>query len=244
MVELSKALADEYMKNHPQALLAVKAGGSATGITALLDGTTDLVNASRKMNPKEFEDARLKGINPQEYIIGLDGIALIVNRANPVKSLNFNQLKGIFTGNITNWKQVGGMDLPIVAVTREANSGTYAFFQEHILNNAEYLPNAFQAATSNGVVSEVAETPGAIGYLGMAYANNSTVQTVSVSARAGDQAFAPTEENVQKGIYPLARALRVYSNGNPGGEISSFIDFMLSPSGQQIVRKIGFTPIK
>lgn len=244
MVYLSQALAEEFMKRNPSARLAVKGGGSGTGISALIDGTAELANASRKMKDEEIDEARSKGIEPQEFEIAFDAIAIIINPQNPVKSLRQAQLKDIFAGKIKNWKEVGGKDGPIIPVSRESNSGTYVYFKEHILENLEYSPDARLMPTSKALVEEVAKIPGAISYVGMAYAKNGSVKRVPVAKDSRGQAYEPSEENVLKGVYPIARPLQVYTNGEPAGVIKEFVDFMLSAGGQKIVEQTGYTPIR
>lgn len=243
MVYLVQALAEEFMKRNPSAQLAVKGGGSGTGISALIDGTADLANASRKMKDKEIDEARSKGIEPKEFVIAFDAIAIIVNPQNPVKSFNQAQLKDIFTGKVKNWKEITGKEGPIIPVSRESNSGTYMYFKEHILENLEYSPDARLKPTTKAIVEEVAKTPGAIGYVGMAYAKSGSVKTVPVAKEPRGQAYEPSEENALKGVYPIARPLQVYTNGEPAGVIKEFVDFMLGPDGQRIVEETGYTPI-
>lgn len=243
MVYLLQDLAEEFMKRNPSAQLAVKGGGSGTGISALIDGTADLAIASRKMKDKEIDEARSKGIEPKEFEIALDALAIIVHPQNPVKALNQAQLKDIFTGKVKNWKELAGKEGPIIPVSRESNSGTYVYFKEHVLEDLEYSPDARLMPTTKAIVEEVAKTPGAIGYVGMAYAKSGSVKMVPVAKDPRGQAYEPSEENALKGVYPIARPLQVYTNGEPAGVIKEFVNFMLGPDGQRIVEEIGYTPI-
>jgi phosphate transport system substrate-binding protein len=244
MVLLFQALAEEFMQLNPTTQLAVKGGGSGTGISALIDGTTDIAIASRKMQDKELDEARSKGIEPKECEVALDALAIVVNPQNPVTTLNLAQLKEIFTGKEKNWKAVGGKAEPIIPVSRESNSGTYVYFKEHVLENQEYSPEARLMPTSQAIIEDIAKTPGAIGYVGMAYANNGPVKTISVANNAQGQAYEPNEKNVLKGVYPIARPLQIYTDGEPTGVIKEFIDFILGPDGQKLVERIGYTPIR
>jgi len=242
MVNLSQALAEEFMKRNPGTQLAVKGGGSGIGITALIDGTTDIANASRKIKGEEVTEAQSKGINPVEYVIALDGLAIIVNPSNPVSNLTLAQLKDIYTGKIRNWKEIGGQDLPIRLLSRESNSGTYAYFKEHVLKDEEYGSSAEFIATSKIVADTVAQDIAAIGYVGEAYAREK-VKKIKVAKEQGQEYLEPTEDNIIKGLYPISRPLQVYTAGEPTGVIKDFVDFMLSPDGQKIVAEIGYTPV-
>ncbi|MDA8235608.1 MAG: phosphate ABC transporter substrate-binding protein [Clostridia bacterium] len=242
MVYLSQALAEEFMKRNPGAQLAVKGGGSGIGITALIDGTADIANSSRKMKEEEKAEAETKGINPVEYVIALDGLAIIAHPDNPVEGLTLAQIKDIYTGKIKNWKELGGKDQPIRLISREANSGTYAYFREFVLKDEEYGSNAEFLATSKIIAETVAQDSTAIGYVGEAYARDK-VKKIKIAKEPGQQYLDPTEENIIKGLYPISRPLQVYTAGEATGVIKDFVDFMLSADGQQIVREIGYTTI-
>jgi len=245
MVYLSKALAEEFMKRNPETSLAVVGGGSGTGIKALTVGTTDIANASRKMKPEEIEDARSKGIEPNEFGVALDGLAIIVNKDNPVAQLNLAQLKDIFTGKITNWKEVGGKDEPVKVVSREANSGTHDYFKEHVLKDEPFTAGTIFVQTSRGETEETAGQNGAVGYVGIGDAKaNNNVKILNIAKETATPALPPNEENVYSGKYPISRTLYVYTAGQPQGKVKDFVDFMLSPDGQQIVEEQGYIPIK
>ncbi|MHB9094542.1 MAG: PstS family phosphate ABC transporter substrate-binding protein [Eubacteriales bacterium] len=242
---LSKMLAERFMEKNRDVKIAVVGGGSATGIRALIDGTADIANASRKMTPEENSEAETKGIKPQEYEIALDGVAIIVSPDVQVKNLNLPQLKDIFTGRVANWKQVGGSDSPITVVSRESNSGTYLYVKEHVLKDESYTGNAIMVQSSPGVGDEVAKRNHAIGYLGIADAHRNTkVKIIGISTDASSAPVLPSLQTVKSGEYPISRTLQVYFANEPGGQIRDFIDFMLSAEGQKVVDEQGYVPLK
>jgi phosphate transport system substrate-binding protein len=242
MVILAQRWAEEYMKKNAGKKVQVTGGGSGTGIAALINGTTDVANASRAM--KDDEKAKVRdrySVLPTEISVAKDGVAVYVNEANPVQQLTVEQLRGIFLGDVTNWKQVGGPDAQIVLYSRENSSGTYVFFKETVLDNGDFASSAQTLPGTAAVVNAVAKERNGIGYGGAAYAKG--VKEVKLVGKDG-QAYAPTEANVKAGKYPLSRALFMYTRGKPSGETKDFIDFCLSPDGQAIVTKVGYFPIK
>lgn len=244
MVYLSKALAEEFMKRNQGTQLAVVGGGSGTGIKALIAGTADIANASRKMKPEEIEEARSKGIEPIETTVALDGLAIVVNMDNPVTQLNLAQLKDIFTGKITNWQQVGGKNEPVTVISREANSGSHVYFREHVLKDEAFTANAVLVQTSKGVTEETVKLQGAIGYVGVGDAKaGKNIKILNIAKDAGTEALAPGEENVKTGKYPISRPLYVYTAGQPQGKVKEIVDFMIGQDGQRIVEEQGYVPI-
>jgi phosphate transport system substrate-binding protein len=242
MVILVQRWAEEYMKKNAGKKVQVTGGGSGTGIAALINGTTDVANASRAM--KDDEKAKVRdrySVMPTEIAVAKDGVAVYVNEANPVQQLTAEQLKGIYLGDITNWKQVGGPDARIVLYSRENSSGTYVFFKEHVLENGDFDPGAQTLPGTAAVVNAVSKERNGIGYGGAAYAKG--VKEVKILGKDG-KPYAPTEANVKAGVYPLSRSLFMYVRGKPAGETKDFIDFCLSPEGQAIVTKVGYFPIK
>jgi phosphate transport system substrate-binding protein len=205
--------------------------------------------SSRNIKQKEIDIAKQKGIDPYEIKVGLDGLAVVVNPQNPVSKLTQAQLADIFTGKITNWKDVGGKDLKIVILSREVNSGTHVYFKEHVLRKGnaegkeEFAPTALLLASSQAIADEVAGNPSAIGYYGMGYISPKQ-KAVAVAKDEKSEYIEPTVDNVIKGIYPISRPLFLYSNGKPTGLAEKFIDFDLSKEGQEIVLKTDFVPIK
>jgi len=243
MVVLGQRWAEEYMKKKPGTTIQVTGGGSGTGISALINGTTDICEASRSM--KDAEKAQLKektGAPPEEITVAKDGLSVYVNDANPLTELTMDQLKGIFTGKVTNWKELGGPDAKIIPYSRENSSGTYVFFKEHVLQNADYTPRAQAMPGTAAVVNAVVKEKFAIGYGGAAYAKG--IKIIKVKKDAAAKAIAPSDATVKDGSYPLSRPLFFYLRSKPAGDIKSFIDWVLSPEGQGIVLKVGYFPIK
>ncbi|WP_242346138.1 phosphate ABC transporter substrate-binding protein [Anaeromyxobacter terrae] len=242
MVILAQRWAEEYMKQNSAKRVQVTGGGSGVGIAALINGTTDIANASRAM--KDAEKAKVReryNILPTETAVAKDGVAIYVNAANPVQQLTIEQLEKIYAGDVTNWEDVGGSDAPIVLYSRENSSGTYVFFKENVLKGADYAPSAQTLPGTAAVVNAVAKEKNGIGYGGAAYAKG--VKEVKVVGPDG-QGYTPSAENVASGKYPLSRPLFMYTRGKPSGEAKEFIDFCLSPAGQKIVTQVGYFPVK
>jgi phosphate transport system substrate-binding protein len=242
MVILAQRWAEEYMKKNPSKKVQVTGGGSGTGIAALVNGTTEIANASRSIKDKEA--AQVKGrfnVAPVETVVARDGVAVYVNEANPVTQLTIEQVKGIYLGDVKSWKEVGGKDAPIVLYSRENSSGTYVFVKEHVLGNEDFAPEAQTLPGTAAVVNAVAKERNGIGYGGAAYAKG--VKEVKIVGADG-QAYLPNAENVRSGKYALSRPLFMYTRGNPQGEAKEFIDFCLGPAGQGIVGQVGYYPIK
>jgi phosphate transport system substrate-binding protein len=243
MVVLGQRWAEQYMKKNQGTSVQVTGGGSGTGISALINGTTDICEASRTM--KDVEKAQLKaktGALPQEITVAKDGLSVYVNASNPLTELTMDQLKGIFTGKTTNWKELGGADAKIIPYSRENSSGTYVFFKEHVLGNADYTPRAQAMPGTAAVVNAVGKETYSIGYGGAAYAKG--IKVIKIKKDAGAAAIAPSDATVKDGSYPLSRPLFFYVRSAPTGEMKSFIDWVLAPEGQAIVLKVGYFPIK
>ncbi len=249
MVNLGQAWAEQYMQENPAELVAVTGGGSGTGFSSLISGTCDIAQASRTIKNKEVALAKQKGVNPYEIKVGLDGLAVVVNPKNTVDKLTLDQLARIFTGKITNWKEVGGHDAAIVLLSREVNSGTHVYFKEHVLrkndpaSKEEFAPTALMLPSSQAIADEVAQNPDAIGYYGMGYLSPKQ-KPVHVAKDAQSEYVEPSIDNVVKGKYPISRPLFLYTNGEPQGLVKKFVDFVLSKEGQGIVLKTDFVPIK
>jgi phosphate transport system substrate-binding protein len=242
MVNLGQAWAERFMEIHPKAQIAITGGGSGTGIAGIINGTADIAQASRKMKEKEVNEAKSKGLDPKEFIAGQDGVAVILNKENTVEALTYEQLAGIFTGKITNWKEVGGPDLNIVLMSREVNSGTHVYVKEEVLKDAEFAPTALLMPSSQAIADGVKKDKAAIGYVGLAYVS-SDVKALKVAKEAGAEAVAPSEESVLSGKYPISRPLFLYTPKEPTALAKAFIDFTLSPEGQKIVTEVGFSPV-
>lgn len=249
MVNLGQAWAEEYMELAPQDFISVTGGGSGTGFASLISGTCDIAMSSRNIKEKEITLAKQKGIEPYEVKAALDGLAVVVNPANPMSQLTLDELARIFTGKVANWKELGGADAKIVILSREVNSGTHVYFKEHVLRkndpNAteEFAPSALMLPSSQAIADEVAGNPAAIGYYGMGYISPKQ-KAVAVKKDADSEAVPPTIDNVVSGRYPISRPLFLYTNGKPQGQVKKFVDFALSAQGQEIVTATDFVPIK
>lgn len=241
VLPLAQAEAEEFMVENPEKSVTVTGGGSGVGIAALIDGEVDIATASREMKADEIEAAQANGINPVEHTIAYDGISVIVNPNNPVSQLTFGQLRGIYNGSISNWNEVGGEDRPIAVISRDSSSGTYEYFKEAVLLGDEYRPDALTQPATGGVVGEVSQNPNAIGYIGVAYLDQS-VKALSLDSGNGSE--TPTAENIISGAYPLSRPLYFYTNGEPTGLTKEFTDFVMSETGQNIVSEIGYFPVQ
>ena len=249
MVNLVQSWAEKFMEVNPKGFVAVTGGGSGTGMAALISGTCDIAASSRNIKEKEISLAKPKGINPYEIKAALDGLAVVVHPKNPVDKLTIDELAGIFTGKLTNWKEVGGHDSRIVILSREVNSGTHVYFKEHILrkndpnSKEEFSPKALMLPSSQAIADEVAQNPEAIGYYGMGYISPKQ-KPVSVAKDKSSEYVPPAIENVISGKYPVSRPLFLYTNGEPKGLVKEFVDFALSKEGQKIVLDTGFVPVK
>jgi phosphate transport system substrate-binding protein len=248
MVNLGQAWAEKYMEKDPSNFVAVTGGGSGTGLSSLISGSCDIAMSSRNIKEKEIGLAKQKGINPNEIKVALDGLAVVVNPINPVSKLTTDQLAAIFTGKITNWKELGGKDEKIVLLSREVNSGTHVYFKEHVLrrndpnSKEEFASNALMLSSSQAIADEVAGNSSAIGYYGMGYISKKQ-KALFIAKDEKSEYETPTIENVISGKYPISRPLFLYTNGAPEGLVERFVDFALSKEGQDIVLATDFVPI-
>ncbi len=205
--------------------------------------------SSRTIKDKEIALARKKNIEPKEIKVALDGLVVVVHPDNPVGKLTLDELASIFSGKITNWKEVGGKDEKIVILSREVNSGTHVYFKEHVLrkndpaSQEEFSPGALMLSSSQAIAEEVANNTAAIGYYGMGYVS-AKQKAILIAKDAKSEYIAPTAENVISGKYPISRPLLLYTNGEPKDEVKGFVDFALSKEGQEIVLKTDFVPVK
>jgi phosphate transport system substrate-binding protein len=241
LVRLGQRWAEEYMKIHPDVVIQVSGGGSGTGIAALINGTTDICEASRDMKEKEYADAKAKGVNPYRVAVALDGIAVFLNEVNPVKELTLEQLKGIYTGEFTNWKEVGGESRAIILYGRENNSGTYAYFKEHVLKEEDYADNTQTLPGTAAVVNAVAKDKYGIGYGGIAWGKG--VKYLAVKNNAESAAVMPSLETVTAGTYPISRELYWFFNGQPTGDLRALLNWTLSPGGQKVAEETDYIPL-
>ena len=248
IVNLIQVWAEKVVESNPSYNIGVTGGGSGTGFAALINKTCDIAMSSRKIEEKETAAAAEKNIYPVEYMIGLDGLAILINKNNPVAELTLEQLRDIFMAKVTNWKEVGGEDRIIVILSRESNSGTHMFFKEHVLRHSdkkskdEFAPRALLMPSSQAIYDEVSGNPHALGYVGMGYINDN-VKAVSVAADENSDYFYPNPYNVMTGQYPISRPLYLYTDGEPQGVVREFIDYALSEEGQKIVAETDFVPI-
>ena len=249
MVNLGQSWAEAFSAKHPEVNIAVTGGGSGTGISAILAGTCDIAQSSRDITSEEKAKAESSGTSLKETTVAYDGIAVIVNPANPLSQLTTSQLADIFSGKITNWKEAGGNDSPILILSRERNSGTHVFFLEHIVRRGnakgpeEFASSALMMPSSQAIVQEVQSSEAGIGYVGIGYVTPQ-LKVLPVAQKAGAPAILPNIDTVQSGQYPISRPLLFLTRGEPQGEIKSFIDFVLGAEGQDIVKTLDFVPLK
>jgi phosphate transport system substrate-binding protein len=248
---LSAVWSETFMKANPEVSIAVSGPGSGVGIAALIDGTTDICQASRLIKSSEIEMAEANGVQPYEIQVASDALSVIVHPDNPVTELTIAQLSAIYTNQITNWKEVGGNDAPIVVMARDTNSGTHVFFKEHVVQmygldtadkTLEYGDHVLLLPSTEEGVSQVASNPNGIFYAGLGYVND-TVKAIGVKKTADDIAVQPSVETALDGTYAIARPLLYYTNGEPTGLIKAYIDYCLSATGQEEVLAAGFVPL-
>lgn len=238
MLNVATAWSEAFMNENPGVDISVQGGGSGTGIASLINGTVDLANASREMKAEEVTQAKAGGVNPAEHKVAIDGIAVIVNPKNGVSDLTTDQLGKIFRGEITNWKEVGGVDKPIVLLSRDSSSGTYEYFKETIVGKeANYAASAKLLPSNQAIADEVAANEAGIGYIGLGYVTKS-VKVVGVD---GVKASVATAKD---GSYPISRYLYVYSNGEVTGVQKAYLDWVVGPEGQKLVADEGFVPLQ
>jgi phosphate transport system substrate-binding protein len=250
IVNLALAWAEQYQGGHPDIRISVTGGGSGTGIAALLNGTVDIANASRRIKPEEVAEAQSKGISPVEHVIARDAIAVIVNPQNPVSQLTLQQISDIYSGRINNWQEVGGEARPIVRLSRETNSGTHVYFLETALrlgdkkNKTLFSTDTLLLPSSEGIINEVRQNPNAIGYDGLGYVPED-LKMIAIARRPGESYVLPSIATVNDNSYPIARDLYMYTAGEPSGAAAAYLDWIMhSSEAQAIVAELGFVPIK
>jgi phosphate transport system substrate-binding protein len=249
IVNLALAWAEAYQTVNPDLRISVSGGGSGTGIAALINGTTDIANASRKIKDEERETAQKNGVEPYEIEIARDAIGVIVHLDNPVQQLTLQQVSDIYSGKITNWQEVGGEDRPIVLLSRESNSGTHVYFLEEVVrlgqknNKMLFSQDTLLLPSSEGIIAEVRQNPNAIGYDGLGYITPE-VKTLAIAPEASSEYVKPSIETVNNGKYPIARPLFMYTPGEPQGDVKTYLVWILGPAGQQIVGDLGFVPLQ
>ena len=247
IVNLALAWAEKYHGDHPDVRISVTGGGSGTGIAALVNGTVELANASRKIKDEETSEAQANGVTPLEHIIARDAIAVIVNPNNPVNELTLQQISDIYSGKYTNWNEVGGEDRPIVRLSRETNSGTHVYFLETVLrlgskeDKTLFSTTTLLLPSSEGIISEVRDNPNAIGYDGLGYVPKD-LKMIAIAKEAGGEYVLPSIDTVNDKTYAIARDLYMYTNGEPAGVVKDYLDWILSDEAQVIVADLGFVP--
>jgi phosphate transport system substrate-binding protein len=247
IVNLALAWAEYYQKLYPDVRISVTGGGSGTGIAALINGTVDIANASRKIKIEELQAAQANGTEPMEFIIARDAIAVIVNPNNPINELTLQQISDIYSGKINNWSEIGGDNRPIVRLSRETNSGTHVYFLENVIrmgneqNLTLFSTNTLLMPSSEGISVEIRQNPNAIGYDGLGYVTDD-LKVIAVAENEGGEYILPSADTVNNGQYPIARNLYMYTNGEPKGLVKAYLDWIFSSEAQPIVTELGFVP--
>jgi len=246
MLELAQLWAEEYVKINDNVTLSISGGGSGTGIAQLSNGQIDIADASRPIKEYEIDNADSNGVTPVEFKICLDGIAVITNKNINILEMSFDQIQGIYNGSILNWEEIGGPDLKITVYGRQSNSGTYVYFQKHVLDNDDYRVDMQPLNGNAQIVDAVIGDDEGIGYVGVSYAENreTELNIVKVKKDENTQGFLPTIENIASGNYPISRYLYIYTNGRPTGETANYVRWILdADGGQKVVENLGFIPI-
>ncbi len=248
VVNLALAWAEAYQEQQAQVTISVTGGGSGAGIASLINGTADIANASRKIKSEEIENARAGGIEPVEFVIARDAIAIIVHLDNPINQLTLQQVSDIYSGKYKNWKELGGEDRPIVRLSRETNSGTHVYFLEEVLrlgnpdDKTLFATDTLLLPSSEGIIAEVRENPNAIGYDGLGYVTDE-MKVIAIATQDGQPYIIPSIENVNNNTYPISRDLYMYTAGEPVGSVKDYLSWVLSEEAQKIVEELGFVPI-
>ena len=248
LVNLALAWAEQYQHINSGVQISVTGGGSGTGFASLINGTISIANASRQIKPEEINAAKENGFEPIEFIVANDAIAVIINPNNPVEHLSLEQVSKIYKGEISNWKEVGGEDRPIVKLSRETNSGTHVYFLETVirLGNQEdtsiFSADTLLLPSSEGIIVEVRDNPNAIGYDGLGYVTPD-VKMVALSQGADSNYIIPSAATVLSGEYPISRHLYMYTRGEPEGAELAYLEWILSEEAQKITTELGFVPV-
>ena len=243
VLPVGQKTAESFMKTNPDLSIAVVGGGSGTGITALMDGNTDIAMSSRDLKSDEKLKLQEKSITIQTHTIAVDALAVVVNPQNQVTKLTREQIEGIFTGAITNWKDVGGEDLPIVVYSRENSSGTYEFFKEHVMDKKNYASTVLNMPATGAIVQSISQTKGAIGYIGLAYLNTE-IKALEVSYDNGTTFVGPSVEAAKNKTYPISRPLYYIYDVKNSEKVKSYVDYVLSADGQKLIEEVGYIPVQ
>ncbi len=236
--KLVPQLAEQFKAQYAGTTFDIAAEGSTTGIAAIIDGTAEIGMASRRAKPAEIAAASGKGVTMKPTIVAYDGIAVIVNSANPIKGLTKKQVEQIFTGDVADWSAVGGSSGKISVYTRNTSSGTYSDFKELAMKKRDYAPSSQKMAGNEQIASEVGKNANGIGYVGLAYTKAGGIKVMPIDGAT------PSQQSVLAKSYPYARPTFYYTNGDPHGLAKEFLDFTISSAGQKIVGSVGFVPIK
>jgi phosphate transport system substrate-binding protein len=238
MVNMAGAWAQKFMTENPDVQIAVKGGGSGVGIAAIINKTVDVADSSRSIKTEEVDQAKANGVDPVTTEVARDGVTIIVNSANAVSDITTDTLGKVYRGEITNWKELGGADAPIVLLGRDSSSGTYSFMQDEVVGKGKtYAKSMKNLQSSQAIVDEVGKDANSIGYVGLGY-DTPTIKVLTVNTKKADVA------SVLDGSYPLSRGLNMITNGAPAGATKAYIDWILSAEGQKIVTEQGFVPLK
>ena len=249
MVNLGQAWAEAFMEQNPSVSIAVTGGGSGTGIAALINGTCNIAESSREMSQKEYALAQSKGLDIQRVDVAIDAVTFVAHLENPVNQISIDQLSDVFTGKIKNWKEVGGKDEPILALSRERNSGTHVYVLEEVVRKGkqdgqeEFAPPVLMMPSSQAIEQEVADNKAALGYFGLGYLSPKVKALHILNAKTG-QYIVPSIESVLDGTYPVSRPLLFYIAGEAEGAVKEFVDFALSEKGQSVVLDMHFVPLR
>ncbi len=237
VLPIAQKAAEAYMKQHPDVKISISGGGSGNGIKALIDGSTDIANASRFIKPKEVKMAVDNGQYPVPFAVAYDCIVPVVHPSLDIVNITMGQLKDLYMGKIKNWKEIGGPDRPVVVISRDTSSGTYEVWHEKVLKKERVFPGALLQASNGAVVQAVAKNKNAIGYIGLGYMTDS-VKGLMVDRIVG------SKETTLNGTYPISRPLFVFTPGWPKGDVLNFINFVLNPEkGQKYVSEAGYVPL-
>ncbi len=237
MVNLAQSWAEEFGTENPGVMVSVKGGGSGNGIAALINKTTDFADASRDIKEEEVTQAKTNGVDPVTTVVAKDGVVIIVNSANVVADISKDTLGKVYRGEITNWKELGGADAPIVLLSRDSSSGTYGFMQDEVIGKeGKFAKSTRNLQSTQAIVDEVSKNANSIGYIGLGY-ENASIKPITVDG------VASSVDTVLDGTYELSRPLNMISNGQPAGVAKAYVDWILSPAGQKIVADQGFVPL-
>ncbi len=237
VLPIAQACAEAFMDKNPSIEVTVRGGGSGVGIAALIDGTCNIAMSSREIKSKEIASARAKGVTPTDNIVAWDGIAIVVHKDIALAGLTMPQLKDIFSGKIKNWKDLGGANKGIVAISRDVSSGTFEVFKEKVLENGSVRDDALKLASNQAVLTSVSSTPFSIGYVGLGYITDE-VKTLKINN------ITPTKDSARDKTYPIVRSLHMFTPGKASADAQKFLDFVTGPEGQKIVDELGFVTVK